>query len=162
MCQGQSSRTSFGGAVARIHPTGTNSFSCLLQFKNGAGHSDPTILTYEFERLQLPCCKLRIHQFGDLSSSVASAGRILHSVDLMFPSAEKTAGSVVLDRRLDLGVGEEGIIGRVVSVTTTAPAAAAAAAPRARASDLYDEGSESEEDPEGLSVLLGEGVIGWN
>jgi hypothetical protein len=101
-------------------------------------------------------------QFGDLSSSVASAGRILHSVDLMFPSAEKTAGSVVLDRRLDLGVGEEGIIGRVVSVTTTAPAAAAAAAPRARASDLYDEGSESEEDPEGLSVLLGEGVIGWN
>lgn len=81
----------------------------------------------------------------------------------MFPSAEKTAGSVILDRRLDLGVGEEGIIGRVVSVTTTAPAAAAAAVRTcARASDLYDEGSESDEDPEGLSVLLGEGVIGWN
>lgn len=82
-------------------------------------------------------------QFGDLSSSLASAGRILHSVDLVVlpissgsSSAENT-GSVVLDRRLDLGVGEEGIIGRVISV-------------------VLDGGSESE------NMLLGEGIIGWN
>lgn len=43
----------------------------------------------------------------------------------------------MLDRRLDLGVGEEGIIGRVISV-------------------VLDGGSESE------NTLLGEGIIGWN
>jgi hypothetical protein len=65
-----------------------------------------------------------------------------HSVNL-FPisssslPAENTAGSVIMDRRLDLGVGEEGIIGRVISV-------------------VIDGGSESE------GMLLGEGVIGWN
>lgn len=80
-------------------------------------------------------------QFGDLSSSLALAGRILHSVDLLpihsgSSSADRT-GSVVLDRRLNLGVGEEGIIGRVISV-------------------VLDGGSESE------NMLLGEGVIGWN
>lgn len=80
-------------------------------------------------------------QFGDLSLSLASAGRILHSVDLLpissGSSSAENAGSVVLDRRLDLGVGEEGIIGRVISV-------------------VLDGGPESE------SMLLGEGVIGWN
>lgn len=86
---------------------------------------------------------LKCSQFGDLSSSLASAGRVLHSVNL-FPipssssTAENTAGSVILDRRLDLGAGEEGIIGRVISVV------------------VVDGGSESE------NMLLGEGVIGWN
>jgi len=49
---------------------------------------------------------------GDLTGGVETAGKILFSVVLVVAKAEGLA----LDRRLDLGVGGDGIIGRSVSV----------------------------------------------
>ncbi|KAL7269229.1 hypothetical protein RUND412_008118 [Rhizina undulata] len=142
MCNDNPSKTSRGGAVARIHPTGllpaSSEFTCLLQFQNySADPSAPTTLSYSFfdhhqqQPQMINPCKLRIHQNGDLMSA---GGQILYSLDLSPLSAPKSTASLLLDRRLDLGVGEYGIIGRMVSVV---------------------DGKEDE-------VVLGEGVIGWN
>jgi hypothetical protein len=55
---------------------------------------------------------VRKSNLGDLTAGVKSAGNILHSLSLDLA----TKGLLVLDRRLNLGVGGDGIIGRTVSV----------------------------------------------
>ena len=54
----------------------------------------------------------RDSNLGDLTGGAETAGKILFSFELV--TAE--AGGLTLDRRFDLGVGGEGIIGRFVSV----------------------------------------------
>ncbi|KAA8896053.1 hypothetical protein FN846DRAFT_296942 [Sphaerosporella brunnea] len=114
MCNGFSTRTSLGGAVAYIVPTSSSRFSsCLLQFHNPPDSSSlPTNMSCTPEN-KLADCEVRIHTLGDLTAGVESAGNVLHSL-LPLELAEK--GQLVLDRRLDLGVGGDGIIGRTVSV----------------------------------------------
>ena len=89
----------------------------LLQFYNSPDpSSSPTWISYapkddgdKDAGAAAAGCQVRIHRLGDLT---AGENEILHSLPLELFSA----GSVTLDRRLVLGVGGDGIIGRSVSV----------------------------------------------
>ncbi|RMZ78077.1 hypothetical protein DV737_g4045, partial [Chaetothyriales sp. CBS 132003] len=76
---------------------------------------------------------VRIHQFGQplLPFSAESANPVLHSFAIS-PGAAGDDESCLVGRRLNLGVGGDGVVGRTVS--------------------LIDEQKQ---------VLLGQGVIGW-
>ncbi|KAI5853446.1 hypothetical protein BZA05DRAFT_444459 [Tricharina praecox] len=115
MCNGFSHRTSLGGAVANLQSTsldadiddGFSSFQ--LHFHNPLPPPLPTEVSYTFA---VPECEIRIHNLGDLTGGVQTAGEILFSLEV----AMEKADGLPLDRRLDLGVGGDGIIGRSVSV----------------------------------------------
>jgi len=121
-------RGSFFLTVANLRPTGGTGFAgCQLHFRNPVPSSLPTELS---STLALPDCEIRIQSvaspvllrpprltradsnLGDLTGGVETAGKVLFSVVLVVAKAEGLA----LDRRLDLDVGGDGIIGRSVSV----------------------------------------------
>lgn len=81
----------------------------LLQFYNSPDpSSSPTQISYDAGAAAAGC-QVRIHRLGDLA---AGENEVLHSLQLELFSA----GLVTLDRRLVLGMGGDGIIGRSVSV----------------------------------------------
>ncbi|KAF8543891.1 hypothetical protein BDD12DRAFT_873869 [Trichophaea hybrida] len=131
MCNGFSTRTSAGGAIAVLRPTSTLLDSCCLQFHNNPSDSSPTNLSYILHGT-IPDYEVRIHSLGDLTVGASSAGEIVYSLLLLKAAAAAGSGLLALDRRLELGVGGDGIIGRVISVVGKG------------------------------GVVLGEGIIGWN
>ncbi|CCX17436.1 hypothetical protein FPQ18DRAFT_332510 [Pyronema domesticum] len=116
MCNGFSTRTSLGGAIAILHPSPTSSpsssssfTSCQLHFTNDPLlPTSPTSVSTLLDLSNPEDCELRIHDHGDLTC-ISPSEPVMYSLPLR-------SGLSSLERRLDLGVGGKGIIGRAVSI----------------------------------------------
>ncbi|EAT91628.1 hypothetical protein HBI56_012930 [Parastagonospora nodorum] len=136
MCTGNSTRISQGGSIAVLRPTHhlqrTQSEDDMLLFFSNRCSSRGTSVELEGwnEEEQNDKHWVVIHRDGDLSSSPQQ------SVPLYSFSLDSSMAPVMqLPQRLDLGVGDVGIIGRRVSVMTS-----------------------STKGP----LTVAEGIIGWN
>ncbi|KAF2132035.1 hypothetical protein P153DRAFT_183354 [Dothidotthia symphoricarpi CBS 119687] len=138
MCNGHSTRVSQGGSIAVLRPSPqtnhlTSDDEMLLFFTNQFAYPGTSV---EFqcskESFEQDRCWVVIHRDGDLSASsqqTQSNPLYSFSLDSDFDS------SMQLPERLDLGVGDVGIIGRRVSVMAS-----------------------STKGP----LTVAEGIIGWN
>ncbi|EMD84955.1 hypothetical protein COCC4DRAFT_154680 [Bipolaris maydis ATCC 48331] len=154
MCNGESTRVTQGGSIAVLHPTPpspllrrTHSSSSssssvssssddeiqqeeiLLYFTNPLSKTSSTNVEMAgFDHQTTHAAWVVIHRDGDLSSSSSTQRS---SAFCSFPIKSQN-GQWELERKLELGVGERGIIGRRVSVLS------------------------------GAQEVLAQGVIGWN
>ncbi|KAH7402818.1 hypothetical protein BKA66DRAFT_518448 [Pyrenochaeta sp. MPI-SDFR-AT-0127] len=138
MCNGHSARVSQGGSIAVLRPTShlvrsQSEEDMLLLFSNQFANAGTNI---EFQGLEEHFQQQRlwvvIHRDGDLSTtSPTIATNPLYS----FPLDSALDIGMQLPQKLDLGVGDAGIIGRRISVMT-----------------------KSTEGP----LTVAEGIIGWN
>ncbi|EUC41486.1 hypothetical protein COCMIDRAFT_29735 [Bipolaris oryzae ATCC 44560] len=155
MCNGESTRVTQGGSIAVLHPTPpspgrrtrsssssssssssifsssddeTQQEEILLYFTNPLSKTSGTNVEMAgFDQQSTHAAWVVIHRDGDLSSSTCSATSAFCS----FPIKSQN-GQWELEDKLELGVGERGIIGRRVSVLS------------------------------GAREVLAQGVIGWN
>ncbi|XP_014552752.1 hypothetical protein COCVIDRAFT_41134 [Bipolaris victoriae FI3] len=153
MCNGESTRVTQGGSIAVLHPTppsplrrtrsSSSSFSStssssddetqqeeiLLYFTNPLSKTSGTNVEMAgFGQQSTHAAWVVIHRDGDLSSSSSPQAS---NAFCSFPIKSQN-GRWQLERKLELGVGERGIIGRRVSVLS------------------------------GAREVLAQGVIGWN
>ncbi|EMD66005.1 hypothetical protein GGP41_010162 [Bipolaris sorokiniana] len=156
MCNGESTRVTQGGSIAVLHPTppfplrrtrsssssssSTSSSSddeikqdeILLYFTNPLSKKSGTNVEMAgFDQQSTHAAWVVIHRDGDLSSSSSPTSAQEPSAFCSFPIKSQN-GRWELERKLELGVGERGIIGRRVSVLS------------------------------GAREVLAQGVIGWN
>ncbi|KAF2797083.1 hypothetical protein K505DRAFT_322852 [Melanomma pulvis-pyrius CBS 109.77] len=147
MCNGFSSRISQGGSIAVLRPTKSFPSICLgageelrLLFSNQSGDDSTQVEFRGWEgkrRMWENGYWVVIHRDGDLNApaSKSAINQTTANPFLSF-SLEKHATSITqLRQRLDLRVGDSGIIGRKVSVMTS-----------------------SIEGP----MAVAEGIVGWN
>ncbi|CAO2657237.1 Nn.00g033630.m01.CDS01 [Neocucurbitaria sp. VM-36] len=138
MCNGHSTRISQGGSIAVLRPTshfvGTRSEDDMFLLFSNQSASLGTSVEFKGleEHLQQDRHWIVIHRDGDLSATSQSA-----PADPLctFPLTSGLDSTMQLPQRLDLGVGNAGIIGRRISVIA---------------------GSTQG------TLTLAEGIIGWN
>nr|POE77520.1 hypothetical protein CFP56_09167 [Quercus suber] len=115
MCNGETGRDSQGGTIAIIMPLSTANRPHLqrqlsLRFAQDSYSTNASIDGIE-------ACdgseQVVIHRDGDLLAGDMSEGSILHLITV--PVSSQTGALFRLPRRLDLSVGEQGVIGRRVS-----------------------------------------------
>ncbi|RII17555.1 hypothetical protein CUC08_Gglean002395 [Alternaria sp. MG1] len=138
MCNGSSNRVSQGGSIAVMRPTShlarTHSEQeIFLLFTNPLSKSGTSVECQGLDNvIQQNSHWLVIHRDGDLSApQPQSIADSLYSFEIGSP----LGGMMHLPEKLHLGVGDNGIIGRRVSVMT---------------------GSTQQ------PLTLAEGVVGWN
>ncbi|OAL52654.1 hypothetical protein IQ07DRAFT_505863 [Pyrenochaeta sp. DS3sAY3a] len=137
MCNGHSTRVSQGGSIAVLRPTShlirTQSEEMFLLFSNQFQHIGTSVELQGLEAdLQQDRHWVVIHRDGDLTAAPhATPSNPLYS----FALDSVLESTMQLPQKLDLGVGDAGIIGRRISVMTG-----------------------SSQDP----LTLAEGIIGWN
>ncbi|KAF3033140.1 hypothetical protein E8E12_002241 [Didymella heteroderae] len=120
MCNGNSSRISQGGSIAVLRPTQhlrrSNTDDMMLFFHNQLCASGTSV---EFQGWDDDAPKDKhwvvIHRDGDLSGSACP---IQTPPFYSFSLQSSEASTMNLPQKLDLGVGDAGIIGRRVSVMT--------------------------------------------
>ncbi|KAF3004330.1 hypothetical protein E8E13_009429 [Curvularia kusanoi] len=126
MCNGASTRTSQGGSIAVLRPTqhlrrSTPSSDMMLFFHNQLASPGTSVELQGWEEQNENGRHwVVIHQDGDLSAPSSTSPQTaqsppLYSFDLV---GETDAATLHLPQKLDLGVGERGVIGRRVSVMT--------------------------------------------
>ncbi|KAF2877157.1 hypothetical protein BDV95DRAFT_140222 [Massariosphaeria phaeospora] len=145
MCNGSSSRTAQGGSIAILRPTQHSELDAShipndmrILFSNQADGLLDAGTQVEFwgcEKLHMlrdPGYWVIIHRDGDLTTPPP-----IRQIDPLFsfPLETDAAAVMQLSQRLDLGVGDVGIVGRRVSVMR----------------------GEREE-----SLTVAEGIVGWN
>ncbi|KAH8698939.1 hypothetical protein BGW36DRAFT_426621 [Talaromyces proteolyticus] len=145
MCGDIPSRASKGGLIAVIRPyeelsRNNNMGEFRILFNNNSDGSNHTQATFDasdeatLKTLQNhPFLSLQIEKSGDLSTPLPSEP--LHSFKLN--AAQQTSMEFELPSKLDLGVSNLGIVGRLVTVLSA--------------------GSSN-----GMGHVLGRGVVGWN
>ncbi|KAF2845000.1 hypothetical protein T440DRAFT_409014, partial [Plenodomus tracheiphilus IPT5] len=132
MCSGHSIRVSQGGTIAVLRPIRSLSEEhMLLLFRN---HFSKPGTSVELQgRIEEEVQDIRwvvIHRDGDLTASTSKVSDPLYSFPLIV-----RLGVSDLPQRLYLGVGDDGIIGRRVSIMTGATHA---------------------------PLTIAQGIIGWN
>ncbi|KAK6343845.1 hypothetical protein TWF696_009934 [Orbilia brochopaga] len=122
MCNGHSSRVSEGGAIAILRGQGSHTgahFNAKITLQN-LEEDIPTRATFLFEKSSrfpyLDACSLVIHRDGDLNSHNGPSRAPLHCIPFDICAAEDCACEINLPSRLDLGVGNSGVIGRKMSL----------------------------------------------
>ncbi|USP82268.1 uncharacterized protein yc1106_09542 [Curvularia clavata] len=158
MCNGASTRTTQGGSIAVLHPihppqripssSSISSSSCsssddedqqpqaneiLVFFSNTLSKTSGTNVEVHglHEQLKQQDGYIVIHRDGDLSSPTCTPAS-QDTTALCSFAIQRHARSWALERKLDLGVGDTGIIGRRVSVVTA------------------------------TREMLAQGIVGWN
>ncbi|KAF2260453.1 hypothetical protein CC78DRAFT_584875 [Lojkania enalia] len=148
MCNGSSARISHGGSIAVLRPC----LSCvvadphqewILLFSNRSTDDLRSGTQVEiqgwkpYEKTESNGYWVIIHHDGDLSTSASTfpPDRIPSNPLFSFPLESDPAAPMRLPQKLDLGVGDSGIIGRRVSIMTS-----------------------SIKGP----TMIAEGIIGWN
>ncbi|KAG9518591.1 hypothetical protein KCV07_g5565, partial [Aureobasidium melanogenum] len=117
MCGTESSRPVLGGTIAILKSIGesTSPDLSLLFHEDEASTTTATFQSSSVPEAtaetELSSCQLVIFRDGDLRAS-APMTSVLHA----FPLSTFTTQSFSLPRKLDLGVGGEGIIGRRVGL----------------------------------------------
>ncbi|KAF2022370.1 hypothetical protein BU24DRAFT_337125 [Aaosphaeria arxii CBS 175.79] len=146
MCNGSSTRTSQGGSIAVLRPTKSDNntsdeWRLLFSYANTEGLDVGTQIELKGNDLVTRRHDggywVVIHHTGDMSPSPSpiATGAVSPPPFLMFDLDGETGSVTRLAQKLDLGVGENGIVGRKVSVMTSS-----LRGPRA----------------------VAEGIIGWN
>ncbi|KAF2704925.1 hypothetical protein K504DRAFT_449003 [Pleomassaria siparia CBS 279.74] len=146
MCNGFSTRAGLGGSVAVLHPTPNNpsfdpSVERLQLLFSNQNEEETTQVNFKgweaLEGMRQPLSWVVVFRDGELSTSSrkVNANTIRSDVLLSFSIESDPSSVTQLDRRLDLGVGDDGIIGRRVSLLIS-----------------------STEGP----LAIAEGIIGWN
>ncbi|KAF2254783.1 hypothetical protein BU26DRAFT_416412 [Trematosphaeria pertusa] len=148
MCLGNSTRVSQGGSIAVLRPTrhleqaDTNAHMLLLFSNRTEALIGCAGIQVEFQgwegksSVRRDRCWVVIHHDGDLSASEALPPNALPQKPLFSFSLDAASTQTMqLPQRLELGVGDAGLIGRRVSLMTS-----------------------SRQGP----VTLAEGIMGWN
>ncbi|KAJ4398068.1 hypothetical protein N0V91_010472 [Didymella pomorum] len=118
MCNGNSNRISQGGSIAVLRPTQhlrrSNTDDMMLFFHNQLCAPGTSVEMQGWDDdTQKDKHWVVIHRDGDLSGSVSP---LQTSPFYSFSLESSEASTMHLSQKLDLGVGDEGIIGRRVSV----------------------------------------------
>ncbi|KAF2110345.1 hypothetical protein BDV96DRAFT_667320 [Lophiotrema nucula] len=130
MCNGASTRTSQGGSIAVLRPKqqfdkSDSNNDWKLLFSNDS-LNQPCLGTQielrglqEQPRIHAPGYWVVIHRDGDLNAPALPPNQLPSNPLTSFPLEQDLLSTTNLPHRLDLGVGDSGIIGRRVSLMTS-------------------------------------------